>query len=139
MAADERASRRRKGEDPPVARTGTPPPQVPDWNWLLQTLMGLQKTVGELSQAVAMLTGRVDRLEDKVDQVNQRVEQVDRKVDRLDQKVDRLDRKVERIYHAIYAAGVVLTAIGAVALWVLNAASDEIMAVVKEALLRSVD
>lgn len=132
MAVDERASRRRKGEDPPVARTGTPPPQVPDWNWLLQTLMGLQKTVGELSQAVAMLTGRVDRLEDKVDQVNQRVEQVDR-------KVDRLDRKVERIYHAIYAAGVVLTAIGAVALWVLNAASDEIMAVVKEALLRSVD
>ena len=132
MAVDERASRRRKGEDPPVARTGTPPPQVPDWNWLLQTLMGLQKTVGELSQAVATLTGRVDRLEDEVDQVNQRVEQVDR-------KVDRLDRKVERIYHAIYAAGVVLTAIGAVALWVLNAASDEIMAVVKEALLRSVD
>ena len=53
--------------------------------------------------------------------------------------MDQLDRKVERIYHAIYAAGVVLTAIGAVALWVLNAASDEIMAVVKEALLRSVD
>ena len=60
MAVDERASRRRKGEDPPVARTGTPPPQVPDWNWLLQTLMGLQKTVGELSQAVANLTGRLD-------------------------------------------------------------------------------
>ena len=118
MAVDERASRRRKGEDTPVARTGTPPPQVPDWNWLLRTLMGLQKTVGELSQAVATLTGRVDRLEDKVEQV---------------------DRKVDRLYHAIYAAGVVLTAIGAVALWVLNAASDEIVAVVKEALLRSVD
>ena len=53
--------------------------------------------------------------------------------------MDQLDHKVERIYHAIYAAGVVLTAIGAVALWVLNAASDEIMAVVKEALLRPID
>ena len=80
--------------------------------------MGLQKTVGELSQAVATLTGRVDRLEEKV---------------------DRLDRKVERINHTIYAAVVVLTTIGAVGLWVLNAAGDEIMAVVKEALLRSVD
>jgi hypothetical protein len=78
--------------------------------------MGLQRTVGELSQAVATLTGRVDRLE---------------------VKVDRIDRKVDRINHAIYAAVVVMTAIGAVGLWTLNAASDEIMAVVKEALLRS--
>ena len=59
-----------------------PPPQFPDWNWLLQTLMGIQKTVWELSQAVAASTGRVDRLEEKVE--------------RIDQKVDRLDRKVDR-------------------------------------------
>ena len=125
MAVDERASRRRKGEDPPEELAQTPLPQFPDWSWLLRTLMGLQKTVGELSQAVAMLTGRVDRLEEKVDRVDQRVEQVNRGVDRIN--------------HTIYAAVVVLTAIGAVGLWVLNAASDEIVAVVKEALLQSAE
>ena len=126
MAVDDRANRRRKDEGAPEERARTSPsPPHPDWNWLLQTLMALQKTVGELSQAVATLTGRVDRLEEKVDG--------------LDRKVDRLDRKVERVNHTIYAAVVVLTTIGAVGLWVLNAASDEIMAVVKEALLRSVD
>ena len=123
MAADERASRRRRGEGSPEEPAPTSPPQFPDWSWLLQTLMGLQKTVGELSQAVATLTGRVDRLEEKVD--------------RLDRKVDRLDRKVDRLSYTIYAAVTVPTAIGAVALWVLNAASDEIVALAKEALLRS--
>ena len=108
------------------------PPQFPDWSWLLQTLMGLQKTVGELSQAVATLTGRVDRLEEKVDGL-------DRKVDRIDRKVDRVNQRVDRINHTIYAAVVVLSTIGAVALWVLNAASDEIVALAKEALLRSVE
>ena len=125
MAVDERASRRRKGEGPSEELARTPPPQFPDWSWLLQTLMGLQKTVGELSQAVATLTGRVDRLEEKVDG--------------LDRKVDRVNQRVDRINHTIYAAVVVLTAIGAVALWVLNAASDEIVALAKEALLRSVE
>ena len=123
MAVDERASRRRKGEDPPEELAQTPPPQFPDWSWLLQTLMGLQKTVGELSQAVAMLTGRVDRLEEKVD--------------RLDHKVDHLNQRVDRTNHALYAAVVVLTAIGAVGLWLLNATSDEIVAIATEALLRS--
>ena len=119
MAIDERASRRREDEGPPEERIPiTSPPPHPDWNWLLQTLMGLQKTVGELSQAVATLTGRADRLEEKM---------------------DRIDRKVDRINHTIYAAVAVLTAIGAVGLWVLNAASDEIMALVMEALHRSVD
>ena len=119
MAVDDRANRRRKDEGSAEERARiSPSPPHPDWNWLLQTLMGLQKTVGELSQAVATLTGRVDRLEEEV---------------------GRLDRKVDRINHTIYAAVVVLTAIGAVGLRVLNAASDAIMALVKEALLQSVD
>ena len=56
MAGDERTSRRRKVGAQPEEVPQTPPPQLTDWSWLLQTLMGLQKTVGELSQSVQTLT-----------------------------------------------------------------------------------
>ena len=123
MAGDERTSRRRKAEGPPEEFPQTPPPQIADWSWLLQTLMGLQKTVGELSQSVQTLTRQGNKHEEKLDQFGHRLDQI--------------SHTLAQINHRIYAAVVVLTVVGAVLLWVLNAASDEIVAVAKEALLRS--
>lgn len=111
MAVDERPGRQREAEGPPEEFPQTPPPQLTDWSWSLQMLMELQKTVGELSQ----------------------------RVDTLTKQSERHDRILNQISHRIYAVVVVLTIIGAVLLWLLNAVSDEIVTVVKEALLRSVD
>ena len=74
-------------------------------------LMELQRTVGELSQSVETLA----------------------------RQSKEHDKKLDRISHRIYAAVAVLTILGAALLWLLNAVSDEIVAVVKEALLRSID
>ena len=123
MAGDERTSRRRKAGAQPEEVPQTPPPQLADWSWLLQTLMGLQKTVGELSQSVQTLTRQGNKHEEKLDQFGHRLDQI--------------SHTLAQINHRIYAAVVVLTVVGAVLLWVLNAASDEIVAVAKEALLRS--
>ena len=123
MAGDERTSRRRKAGAQPEEVPQTPPPQLADWSWLLQTLMGLQKTVGELSQSVQTLTRQGNKHEEKLDQFGHRLDQI--------------SHTLAQINHRFYAAVVVLTVVGAVLLWVLNAASDEIVAVAKEALLRS--
>lgn len=111
MAADDRPGRRSEDKDPPREFPQTPPPPLTDWSWSLQMLMELQKTVGSLSQSVEMLTRQNKEHE----------------------------KKLDRISHRIYAAVVVLTVVGAVLLWVLNAVSDEIVAIVKEALLRSAE
>ena len=111
MEVDERSGRREKAESPPDEFPETPPPQLTDWSWTLQMLVELQRTVGELSQSVETLT-RQSREHDK---------------------------KLDRISHRIYAAVAVLTILGATLLWLLNAVSDEIVAVVKEALLRPID
>ena len=85
--------------------------------------MGLQKSVGELSQSVQTLTRQGNKHEEKLD--------------RFSHRLDQISHGLAQINHRIYAAVVVLTVVGAVLLWVLNAASDEIVAVAKEALLRS--
>ena len=109
MAGDERPGRQREAEGPPNEFPEMPPPQLTDWSWSLQMLMELQNTVGKLSQSVEMLTRQNKEHE----------------------------KKLDRISHRIYAAVVVLSIVGAVLLWLLHAASDEIVTVVKEALLRS--
>ena len=111
MEVDERSGRRDKAEGPPDEFPETPPPQLTDWSWTLQMLMELQRNVGELSQSVETLT----------------------------RQSKEHDKKLDRIRHRIYAAVAVLTILGAALLWLLNAVSDEIVAVVKEALLRSID
>ena len=111
MAVDERRGRRDKAESPPEDFPETPPPQPIDWSWSLQMLMELQRTVGELSQSVETLT----------------------------KQSKEHDKKLNQISHRIYAAVAVLTIVGAVLLWMLNAVSDEIVTAVKEALLRSVE
>ena len=111
MEADERRGRQDEAESPPDEFPETPPPQLADWSWTLQMLMELQRTVGELSQSVETLT----------------------------RQSKEHDKKLDRISHRIYAAVAVLTILGAALLWLLNAVSDEIVAVVKEALLRSID
>ena len=130
MAGDERTSRRRKAGAQPEEVPQTPPPQLADWSWLLQTLMGLQKTVGEVSQSVQTLTRQGNKHEEKLDQFGHRLDQ-------FSHRLDQISHRLAQINHRIYAAVVVLTVVGAVLLWVLNAASDEIVAVAKEALLRS--
>lgn len=111
MAVDDRPGRRSEVKDPPREFPQTPPPQPTDWSWSLQMLMELQKTVGKLSQSVEMLTRQNKEHE----------------------------KKLDKISHGIYAAVVVLSVVGAVLLWLLNAVSDEIVTVVKEALLRSAE
>lgn len=111
MAVDERRARSDKAESPPEDFPETPPPQPTDWSWSLQMLMELQRTAGTLSQSVETLT----------------------------RQSKEHDKKLNQISHRIYAAVVVLTIVGAALLWILNAVSDEIVAVVKEALLRSID
>lgn len=108
MEVDERSGERDKAERPPDEFPETTPPQLADWSWSLQMLMELQKTVGELSRSVETLT----------------------------EQSKEHDRKLNQISHRIYAAVAVLTVFGGVLLWILNAVSDEIVTVVKEALLQ---
>ena len=118
MAGDERTSRQRKAEGPREEFPQTPLPQIADWSWLLDTLMGLHRSVGELSHSVETLT---------------------RQGRKHEERLDRISHRLDQISHRIYAAVVVLTVVGAALLWVLNAASDELVAVVREALRQSVE
>ncbi len=115
MAADDRSGRQSEGKDPPREFPQTPPPEIGDWSWSLQMMMEIQKTVGACSKAIETLASQAEKHEEKL---------------------DRLSRKVDRISHQTYAAFVVLAIVGGVLAWILNAASDDIVAVVKEVLLQ---
>ena len=109
MANKEEPDRENTHESPPTELPQTPPPQPVDWSWSLQSIMELQKTVGALSKSVETLAAQAEKH----------------------------DRKLDQISHRIYAAVAVLAVVGGVLAWILNAASDEVVAVVMEALLRS--
>ncbi len=107
--ATEEHSRGREGPPRDLPQTPPPPPSTEYLGWILQTISELHKTAGELSKSVETLTDQVRKHEEKLD----------------------------RISHRIYAAVAVMTIVGGVLIWILNAASDEIISVVKEVLTRS--
>lgn len=109
MANKDKPDRESTHESPPTELPQTPPPQPVDWSWSLQMIMELQKTVGALSKSVETLAAQAEKH----------------------------DRKLDQISHRIYAAAALLVVIGAVLAWIFNAASDEVVDVVKEVLLRT--
>ena len=108
MEVDERSGGRDKAERPPDAFPETPPPQFTTGVGHSRCSWSYRVPSAELSRSVETLT----------------------------EQSKEHDKKLNQISHRIYAAVAVLTIFGAVLLWILNTVSDEIVTVVKEALLR---
>jgi hypothetical protein len=109
MAVEEGSGRESRHEGPPGELPQTTPPSTEYLGWILHTITEINRTTGELSKSVETLTDQVKKH----------------------------DEKLDRISHRIYAAVVVLTVIGGILLWLLNAASDDIIALAKEVLIQS--
>ena len=76
---------------------------------------------------------------DRVGELSHSVETLTRQGRKHEERLDRISHTLDQISHRIYPVIVVLTVAGAALLWVLNAASDELVAVVREALRQSVE
>ena len=85
---------------PPTRFADTTPPISYDHSFPLQTVLELQKSIGQMGQAILTLTE--------------------------DSKENR--KKLDRLSHIIYAAGVVGTVIGATMVWLLDKLSGVVVA-----------
>jgi hypothetical protein len=95
---------KKSGESPPVSPEQFPvtPPsgfQSADHSWVLQTIMELQKSMGQLTQAVTTLTQQSKEQGDKLDSIS----------------------------HRVYAAAVVLTVLGAITYFFLDRMWDRVL------------
>lgn len=91
---------------------GTPPYPSPDHSFTLQTIMDLNKSMGQMIESVNGMSKRIDD---------------------LSSRMEKLEGKVSSITHQLYAAGIVFTIAVAVGGFVINKASDLAIGVINKA------
>ncbi len=81
-------------------------------SWVLQSVMDMQKTLGQLTQAVNTLTDRTEKTGDK-----------------LEAKIEKLGDTLNKLSHKIYAAMVVVTIFGAIVAFLVDKGWSKIISI----------